>query len=98
MSIVESRKYERTPFVNPIRYSVTISDIEKLETIHNICISVNISEGGLGIISDYSLKEGYILIFEEEIKINNITAKASIVRWARKIGSDRYRVGLKFVR
>jgi len=89
LSIVESRKYERTPVVNPIRYSVTISDKEKLETIHNICISVNISDEGLGIISDYSLKEGYILIFEEEIKINNITAKASIVRWARKIGSDR---------
>ncbi len=70
----------------------------KLETIRNVGVSVNISEGGLGIITDYSLKEGHILIFEDEIKIDNITAKASIVRWTRKIGNDRYQVGLEFTR
>ncbi len=68
-----------------------------LDTIHNIGVAVNISKGGLGMITDYLLKEGYILIFEDEIAINNITAKASIVKWARKVGNDRYQIGSEFV-
>jgi len=97
MSFKEKRKYNRLPFVKPIRYSSTGSNIGEFETIHN-CVSVDISRGGLGMITDYPLEAGNILIFEDEIEINNITAKASVVRWARKTEKKRYRVGLEFVR
>jgi len=95
--MVESRKYERISFVSPIRYSINVSNMYNLDTMHNIGVAVNISEGGLGMVTDYSLKEGNVLIFEDEIEINNITAKASIVKWARKVGVDRYQIGSEFV-
>ena len=60
-------------------------------------ISVNISKGGLGMITDFPIKTGDILFFEDEIKINKIIAKASIVRWVKEIGKNRHLIGTEFV-
>lgn len=98
MATKERREYKRTPLVKPIRYSVTVSDTGALETIHKVGVSVNISKGGLGMITDYPLSQGHVLVFEDEIKITNISAKASIVRWIKAMEDNRYRVGLEFVR
>jgi len=98
-SIEEKREYRRKPFVNPIRYSITDSNIniEEFEIFDNHGVSLDISEGGLGMITDSSLKTGDILLFEYGIEIkNNIVVKTSIVKWAREIENNRYRVGLKF--
>jgi hypothetical protein len=101
MSFEEKRKYERRPFVKPIKYSLQDIHTGKLALISGNDVSVDISEGGIGIITDYALKRGNILFFEEkpkeeEIKINKITPIAAIVRWAKELEPNKYRAGLVF--
>jgi hypothetical protein len=101
MSFEERRKYERIPFVKPIEYSLQDMHMEKLELSPGNGVSVDISEGGLGIITDYALNEGDILFFEEEIKeeeikISKIAPIAAIVKWAKEIEQNKYRAGLVF--
>jgi len=101
MSFEEKRKYERIPFVKPIKYSLQDMHMENLTLIPGNGASVDISEGGLGMITDHNLKKGDILFFEEEIKeeeikINKIAPIAAIVRWAKEIEQNKYRAGLVF--
>jgi hypothetical protein len=91
------REYTRTPFVSPVGYFVTVLEVRELKRVHGSAVSVDISKGGLGIITDYPLEAGHVLSFDNDIKINNTTAKAAIVRWTGMINSDKYRVGLRFV-
>jgi len=97
ISIMESRRYERRPFVKPIRYYLPASHLEKLKKIDCDGVAVDISEGGLGMITDFPLTRGDIVFFEPEIKADDITAKSSIVRWALEIETNKYRVGLEFI-
>ncbi len=101
MSFEEKRKYERRPFVKPIKYSLQDIHTGKLALIPGNDVSVDISEGGLGIITDYALKRGNILFFEEktkeeEIKINKITPITAVVRWVKEFEHNKYRAGLVF--
>lgn len=91
------RERIRTPFVKPIRYSASVLDMRGPKRIYDTAVSIDISEGGLGIITSYPFEAGHVLTFEDEIKINDITAKSAIVRWAEKINGNKYRAGLKFV-
>ncbi len=91
------RKDTRTPFIKPVKYSVTVLEMRELRRIYNTAISVDISAGGLGMLTGYSLEEGHVLNFENEINMKGITAKSAIVRWSGKLNGNNYRVGLKFV-
>ena len=91
------REHARTQFVKAIRYSVSALDANELKRIHDTAVTIDISSGGLGIIAGYPLESGHVLTFEDEIRIDNITAKAAIVRWADKIISNKYRAGVKFL-
>ncbi len=91
------REDTRTPFVSPVKYSVSVLDLHELKQVNNIAVSVDISTGGLGILTDFPLEQGHVLTFNDEIKINNITSKkAAVVKWKGRINGT-YRVGLKFV-
>ena len=72
--------------------------MDKLEKIYNDGVSVDISHGGLGMITNFPLTRGDVLYFEPEIKLNDSTENISIVRWALEIEKNKYRVGLEFVR
>jgi hypothetical protein len=37
------------------------------------------------------------MIFDNEIKVNGITAKIGVVRWVDRSNNSKYRVGLKFI-
>ena len=91
---VEGRKYLRAHYINTTKYHIVGQ-----EKIHTGLI-VDISKGGLGMITDHPLEVGTILVFDEEvgIRINNISVNAFITRWAREAQKNRYRVGLEFVR
>ena len=93
----ERRKYERRPFVQVIRYS-PFQHLEKLSEIVFEGVSVDLSEKGLGMITDCLLKKGDILFFDPEIKVDDSTAMVSTVKWAREVEKDVYRVGLKIYR
>ncbi len=91
------REYERTPYIAPLKYSISVINMRELKKVQNVAVSVDISTVGLGIITDFPLEQGHVLIFENEIKINSITSKkAAIVRWTGRT-NGKYRVGLKFV-
>ena len=90
----EKRKYERRPLAKVIRYS-PYHDLGKSTEIACEGVTVDISERGLGMITDYPLKKGDVLFFEPEIKVNDSTAKVATVKWVREIEKDKYRVGLK---
>jgi len=102
MSFTEKRKYERRPFVKPIRcylLDVIYSDgMEELEKTDCEGVSVDISNGGLGMMTDHLLREGDILFFEDEIKPNDFIVHSAIVRWALEIEINKYRVGMEFRR
>jgi hypothetical protein len=98
MSIEEKRKYERRLFVKPIKYYLTDLHMEELKKMEFDGFFVDISEGGLGMTTDYPLIPGDILFFKDEIKVNGFAAKSSTVRWAKEIEESRCRIGLEFAR
>ena len=98
MSIEEKRRYKRKPFVKTIKYYLSAPHMEELKKIEFDAVSVDISEGGLGMITDYPLMTGDMLFFKDEIRVNDFIAKSSTVRWAREIEEYRCRAGLEFVR
>jgi len=78
-------------------YSVSDSNLQKLDRAHDIALSVDISAGGIGIITESPLEQGFVLTFAEEVQIGDgIFKKAAVVRWQGKIDS-KYRVGLEFI-
>ncbi len=91
---IEGRKYLRAHYINTTKYHIVGQ--EKIHT----GLAVDISKGGLGMITDHPLEIGTILVFDEEVelRINNISVNALITRWARETQKNRYRVGLEFVR
>lgn len=95
MSFAEKRRYERNPFVQKIKYFLPAFHRDK-DRIYSYGDSVDISEGGLGMLTRFPLKRGDILFFDPEIKVYDIVAKSSVVRWTKEIDS-KYRVGLEFV-
>ena len=87
----------RTPFVAPVRYSVSVPDMLALKEINGIAVSVDIGKGGIGILTDFPLEKGHVLTFEDTIKMKDqLAKKAAVVKWTGKI-DGKYRVGLQFV-
>ena len=94
----EKRKYERRPYVKPIRFYLIASYTDQSEKNYGKGVSVDISEKGLGMITNYILNKGDILYFDPVIEVNGFTESTSIVRWALESEENKYRVGLEFVR
>jgi len=97
LSFEERRRYERKPFAQSIKYYLPAPHRDG-DRIYSYGDSVDISEGGLGMITYFPLIRGDVLVFEPKVKINNILPKSSVVRWVKEIESNRYRVGLEFIR
>lgn len=98
MSFTEKRKYERSPFVKPLRYYLVASDMDKSRTdaIEYEGVSFDISEGGIGMITPHPLNEGDILFFKNGIKMNTLVATSGVVRWVLRLADTSYRSGLEF--
>jgi hypothetical protein len=91
------REHERNPFIAPLKYSISESSMPESGNLQQVAISVDISPGGIGIITDFPLKTADVLTFENAVKINDMISRDSaVVQWSGKI-SNRYRIGLKFV-
>jgi len=98
MPFTEKRKYERRPYVKPLRYHLAASDIDKPKRneIEYEGMSFDISEGGIGIITPHPLNEGDILFFRDEIKVNTLVATSGVVKWVLRLADTTYRSGLEF--
>jgi hypothetical protein len=94
----ENRKYERNSYVTPIKFYLIAMHTGQSDKSYGEGVSTDISKGGLGMITKYTLKKGDILYFEPEIRVNDSTESASIVRWVLEIEKYKYRVGTEFIR
>lgn len=90
-SFNNTRQHERRAYVDTIDYSVSIYEFSGLKRLNLKCQTVDISEGGIGILADLALESGHVVIVKYERDI-----KTGIVRWTRKQDSA-YRVGIRFV-
>lgn len=56
--------------------------------------SIDISESGIGITTDYLLEPGQVILFRS--KENPSALKVAVAKWSMKAGSS-YRAGLMFI-
>ena len=98
MPFSERRKYERKPYVKPLRFYVKAVNIDKLEgnEIEYEGVSFDISKGGIGMITRDPLNAGDVLFFKDEVKVNNIIAISGVVKWIQRLADTTYRSGLEF--
>lgn len=85
----EKRKYERKPYDAELEYFRAGKSVNMLSAV-----SIDISEGGIGLTSDCPLEPGQVIIFKS--KENPSILKIAIVQWNMKVGK-KYRAGLMFV-
>lgn len=85
------RKHERRQSSWAFDYSIKVSELETSKVLNLKGRMVDISEGGMGIMTDYSLHAGQI------IEIEGIEKKTGIVKWISMIDKDVFRVGIEFV-
>jgi hypothetical protein len=93
----ELRTILRHPFFKTMKFSMPVIDMKILQRVNKICVSVDVSEKGIGILTGYPLAAGHVLTFEDEIQMQNCSAKIAIVRWTRHTENNKYRAGLEFV-
>jgi|WetSurSiteA1Bulk_404760.scaffolds.fasta_scaffold67408_2 c-di-GMP-binding flagellar brake protein YcgR len=93
----ELRESTREPISIPVQYSVVISKFREMEKITDSAVAVDISTGGIGLLTRFLLEAGHIMIFDNQIKMNGITAKIGVVRWVDRSDNSMYRAGLKFI-
>ena len=98
MHFSERRKYERRPYIKPLRYYLTASHMGeiKVEKIEYKGVSFDISERGFGMTTPYLLNVGDILFFKDEIKVNNFVANSGVVKWVFSLKDTTCRLGLEF--
>ncbi len=85
----ESRKYERRPFSKAINYSISALDSKERKFLNLKGNIFDISEKGIGIYTDYPLKPGHLIWFNEEIE-----DKAGFIKWCAPL-ENGYRVGVE---
>ncbi len=98
MSYVQKRKYERRPYVKFLKFCLKALSAGKSGKSYGEGVSVDISKGGLGMITQYTLWTGDILRFEPEIYVNDSTENIAIVRWVSEIEENKYRIGTEFIK
>lgn len=84
-----SRRFERRPLVKPVEYIMSIRACSDKEMLSLKGKTVDISEAGLGIETDYPLAPGHTLW------VNGGIDKAGTVKWSVKTDTV-YRAGIKF--
>jgi PilZ domain len=89
--MASTRKYQRQAYDGSADIPVTVIQFGKLERIDLTVKGVDISDGGLGIISEVQLAPGFVW-FRSIIG----THKGGIIVWSRKADKG-YRAGIQFL-
>jgi len=84
-----ARQFERRPFSQSVDFAISSRESSERKFLHLKGRAVDISDGGLGIHTDYPLKPGHMLWFNDGKE-----DKAGLVQWCIKHDED-YRVGVK---
>lgn len=84
-----SRQFERRPYLQTVDFSISSHESRERKFLHLKGRAVDISDGGLGIQTNYPLKPGHMLWFNDGME-----DKAGLVQWCIKNDND-YRAGVK---
>ena len=93
----ELREDARRYWSHSFQFSVIIPKFKMVEKIPGIAVSVDVSRGGIGLVTETPVEAGQVIIFENELKMHEISAKIAIVKWIDRSTDNQYRVGLQFV-
>lgn len=83
-----ARRCERKPYERIVDYSVSVPELQCDKTVNLKGRTVDISETGIGIETDYPLAPGHTLWFREGTE-----HESGVVKWCMKL-VDNYRVGI----
>jgi hypothetical protein len=89
--MASTRKYQRTSLPATASIPVTVIQFGKLERIDLTVKGVDISDGGLGIVSDVPLSPGFIWFWSA---VGD--HKGGMIVWSRK-ADGYYRAGIQFL-
>jgi len=75
--------------------NIPLEFVKKGDPYHTYnCVSRDVSESGIGIISDYEFETGQIITFKDRAAA--LVRKSAIVIWNKKV-DNKYRIGLMFI-
>jgi hypothetical protein len=89
--MASTRKYQRTSLPTAVSIPVTVIQFGKLERIDLTVKGVDISDGGLGIVSDVPLSPGFIWFWSA---VGDY--KGGMIVWSRK-ADGYYQAGIQFL-
>lgn len=69
---------------------VNIIKENRIEKMSCNAEAVDISEGGIGVVTDMPLEPGFVRFIDRNEK------KSGMVKWNRKLENNKYRVGIQF--
>ena len=93
---MEKRQYERKEFNQPFSFEMSIAG-DQLENVIHEATGVDISAYGLGLVTNYALKEGSVI--KSRIPVSEVETSLpvyALVIWS-KPANDNFRVGLRFL-
>jgi len=85
------RRHERRPLRGSFDYSIKISEPEEFKILTLKGDMVDISDGGMGIVTDYSLLAGQV------IEIEGLARKSGVVKWISMVDGNAFRAGIEFI-
>lgn len=90
----EQRQLERKPYSETFYCAVSVLDVIDTKILNLVARGVDISEGGIGIKTDYLLEPGHVL----RLHYSGLPKNVGVVRWsANEEIKGIYRAGVKFV-
>ena len=81
----EKRQSERKSHDEEIGFRVVFTESDELKKMHTEGRIVNISNSGLGLITEYPLEPGHVLEWDDKHKKGKLHLAS--VRWAREHGA-----------
>jgi c-di-GMP-binding flagellar brake protein YcgR len=91
---MKRRQFTRIPLVKTLDYFAGVFEGGELKLLTLRGDMVDVSEGGIGIKTDFNLKPGYMIRFSSEI----ISQEVGVVKWSMPVSSDSYRAGIEFMK
>jgi c-di-GMP-binding flagellar brake protein YcgR len=91
MDMHDWRQYKRERYDSTVDVTVSVIRSNALEKVRFNAETVDISQGGIGIVLDVPLETGFV-------RLNGTgDVKAGTVMWNRRLDDNKYRVGIRFI-
>ena len=89
--VKKKRKFPRTPYYESINFFITVIDQGETKRWTLQAKSVDISDSGIGLLTNYPLKESQVISFGDDL-----ANKTGVVVWSTMFDSKVCRAGIKF--